>query len=226
MRRPVSLGLKSVVFAASLWPAASLLLAALTDQLNVNPYNAIVRSTGFWSLRFLCLTLAITPLRWLTGWHSVVTFRRMLGLFAFAYGTLHVLAYVAFDAVTAVGANDSVQPIAMTTQVLSTIWGDVVHRPFFAIGVVAFLLMVPLAATSTVGMIRRLGGRSWRNVHRLVYPATIASVVHTYWPLTARAQPYEVIVGVVLVLRIARAYARRPHKALPATDQGLAVGRS
>ncbi|HEV8262706.1 MAG TPA: hypothetical protein VGQ19_18370, partial [Burkholderiales bacterium] len=79
--------LKPLVFVVSLWPAASVLLAALTHQLNVNPFNAIVRDTGFWALRFLCLTLAITPFRWLTGWHSVVKLRRMMGLFSFFYGT-------------------------------------------------------------------------------------------------------------------------------------------
>src|SRR6267142_252083 len=156
--------LKSVVFAASLSPVAFLLWDVLTDQLNANPFNAIVRSSGFWSLRFLCLTLAITPLRWLTGWHSVVKFRRMFGLFGFFYATVHTAAYV---------------------------------------------LMAPLAATSTVGMIRRLGGRRWQALHRLAYPAAVASVLHTYWPLTLRAPRYAVILGIVFVLRVGRAYARR-----------------
>jgi sulfoxide reductase heme-binding subunit YedZ len=217
--RAVRLGLKPVVFLASLWPAASILLAALTHQLNINPFNAIVRSTGFWSLRFLCLTLAITPLRWLTGWHSVVKLRRMMGLFAFFYGTLHVLAYVVFDALAGVDAGDLVRPMVMTSHVLSAIYVDVVRRPFFAIGVAAFALMLPLAATSTVGMIRRLGGRRWQTVHRLVYAAAIAGVVHTYWPLTVRAQRYEMILGVVLALRLGRAYARRRPRELLATKR-------
>jgi sulfoxide reductase heme-binding subunit YedZ len=199
----------------SLWPVASVLLAALTHRLNINPFNEIVRSTGFWSLRFLCLTLAITPFRWLTGWHWVVKLRRMAGLFAFFYGTLHVLAYVAFDAFAGIDAADHVRPMLMTTLVLRAIYVDVVRRPFFAIGVAAFALMVPLAATSTAGMIRRLGGRRWRTVHRLVYAAAIASVVHTYWPLTVRAQRYEMILGVVIALRLGRAYARQsPRKLL------------
>jgi len=204
------MGLKPLVFVVSLWPAASPLLAALTHHLNINPFNAIVRSTGFWSLRFLCLTLAITPFRWLAGWHSVVKLRRMMGLFAFFYGTLHVLAYVVFDALAGVDDADRVRPMLMTSHVLSAIYVDVVRRPFFAIGVVAFVLMVPLAVTSTVGMIRRLGGRRWQTVHRLVYAAAIASVVHTYWPLPVRARRYEVILGLVLALRLGRAYARRP----------------
>ena len=202
--------IKPVVFAASLWPAASVPLAALAHQLNANPFNEIVRDTGFWSLRFLCVTLAITPFRWLTGWHSVVKFRRMMGLFAFFYGTLHVLAYVAFDVVAGVNAADRARPIRMTAEALSAIGSDVVRRPFYSIGVVGFALMVPLAATSTAGMIRRLGGSRWRGIHRLVYTAAIASVVHTYWPLTVRAQRYEVILGAVLALRVGRAYARQP----------------
>ena len=217
--RAIRLGLKPFAFVVSLWPAASVLLAALTHHLDINPFNAIVRSTGFWSLRFLCLTVAITPFRWLTGWHSVVKFRRMIGLFAFFYGTLHVLAYVVFDVFAGVDAADRVRPMLMTTHVVSAIYVDVVQRPFFAIGVAAFVLMVPLAATSTVGMIRRLGGRRWQTVHRLVYAAAIASVAHTYWPLTVRAQRYEMILGVVLALRLGRAYARRPLRELPATNR-------
>jgi sulfoxide reductase heme-binding subunit YedZ len=112
----------------------------------------------------------------------------------------------------------------MTTNALRAIYVDVVRRPFFAIGVVAFVLMVPLAATSSVGMIRRLGGRRWQAVHRLVYAAAIASVVHTYWPLTVRAQRYEMILGVIVALRLGRAYARRPLKELPATAS-VAAGR-
>ena len=199
---------KAFVFAASLGPAVSLAWAAWTHQLNVNPFNAIVRNTGLWSLRFLCLTIAITPLRWLTGWNDIVKGRRMLGLFAFFYGTLHVLAYVLFDRVAGLEAPDPARPLAMVTSLFQSIGADL-WRPFFAIGWVAFALMVPLAATSTVGMIRRLGGRRWRTVHRLVYIVVIMTVVHTYWPLTARAYRYEVIAAVVFALRLGRAYALR-----------------
>ena len=196
--RAVRLGLKPLVFAVSLAPLASLAWAAWAHQLNANPYNAIVRSTGFWSLRFICLTLAITPVRWLTGWHAVVKFRRMMGLFAFFYGTIHVAAYLVFD--------------RFASREFWAIGSDLV-RPFFYIGLVAFALMLPLAATSTVGMIRRLGGRRWQAVHRLVYIAAIASVLHTYWPLTTWLSCYSVILGIVMVLRLGRAYAmtRGPH---------------
>jgi len=200
--------LKSIVFAASLSPVAFLLWDVLTDQLNANPFNAIVRSSGFWSLRFLCLTLAITPLRWLTGWHSVVKFRRMFGLFGFFYATVHTAAYVLFDRLAGLDAWVRARPLIATAHTLSAIGVDLL-RPFFAIGLVALVLMAPLAATSTVGMIRRLGGRRWQALHRLAYPAAVASVLHTYWPLTLRAPRYAVILGIVFVLRVGRAYARR-----------------
>jgi methionine sulfoxide reductase heme-binding subunit len=210
--RAIRLGLKPLVFAVSLGPAAFLMWAALTHQLNVNPFNAIVRSTGFWSVRFLCLTLAVTPFRWLTGWHPVVKFRRMIGLFGFFYGTLHVLAYVCFDRFAALDAPDRARPMVMAAHLLWAIGVDVLQLPFLAIGFAAFALMVPLAATSTAGMVRRLGGRRWQTVHRLVYASAIASVVHTYWPLTVRVPRYGVIIGTVLALRLGRAYARRPPR--------------
>jgi sulfoxide reductase heme-binding subunit YedZ len=208
--RAVRLGLKPVVFAVSLLPIADLAWAAITHQLNANPFNAIVRSTGFWSLRFLCLTVAITPFRWLTGWNAVVKFRRMLGLFGFFYGTLHFLAYVFFDRLAGLAAPERARPLTAAAHVTWAIGVDVLRRPFFTIGFAAFVLLVPLAVTSTTGMMRRLGGRRWRAVHRLVYAAAIASVLHTYWPLTWRVPRYGLILGLVLALRLGRAYARRP----------------
>jgi sulfoxide reductase heme-binding subunit YedZ len=183
------------------------MLSDALAHVNAVAFNAIVRSTGFWSLRFLCLTLAITPFRWLTGWHSLVKFRRMMGLFAFFYGAVHTAAYVVFDRAAGLDASIRMLPLAATTQTLSGIGADLL-RPFFAIGLVALVLMAPLAGTSTVGMIRRLGGRHWQALHRLVYPAAAASVLHTYWPLTARMPYYALLLGIVFVLRLGRAYAR------------------
>src|SRR4051812_19166463 len=148
---------------------------ALTN-INASPFNAIVRNTGFWSLRFICLTLAITPLRWLTGWHSLVKYRRMMGLFAFFYAALHTAAYVIFDCVAKLDESVRATPSAATLHMLSAIGADLL-RPFFAIGLAGFVLMAPLAATSTVGMIRRLGGRRWQALHRLAYPAAVASIL-------------------------------------------------
>ena len=203
--RTVRLVLKPLVFLACLAPALYVPWMAWTHQLNANPFNAIVRSTGFWSLRFLCLSLAITPLRWLTGWHSLIRFRRMLGLFAFFYAVEHLAAYVAFDCLA---APDRIGLFAAAWSALRAIAVDA-QRPFFFIGWFAFAVMVPLAATSTASMIRRVGGMRWQLLHRLVYPAAIASVVHTYWPLTQRGPRYAAILSVVFVLRLARAYAHR-----------------
>jgi methionine sulfoxide reductase heme-binding subunit len=181
---------EQVVFAASLAPVAYWVWAASTHQLNENPFNAIVRDTGFWSLRFLCLTVALTPLRWLTGWHALAKFRRMIGLFAFFYGAIHFAAYLAFDALR--------DPMVLT---LSAMVADA-PRPFFALGYLSLVLMVPLAATSTSRMIRRLGGPRWKAVHRLVYPAAIAGVVHTYWPWTTHSPRYAVILAIILAVRV------------------------
>src|SRR5436309_5140511 len=176
-------------------------------HLNAISFNAIVRTTGFWSLRFLCLTLAITPVRWLTGWHSLVKFRRMMGLFSFFYGVVHTAAYIVFDRAAGLDASIRTQLVAATAHTLSAIGADLL-RPFFAIGLVALVLMAPLAATSTVAMIRRLGGRRWQPLHRLAYPAAVASGLHTYWPLIPRSPRYAVLLCIVFVLRLGRAYAR------------------
>ena len=213
--RAIRFVIKPVVFTAGLLPMALLVWSAATYQLDENPFNAIVRSTGYWSLRFLCLTLAITPLRWVTRWHPAVRFRRMMGLFAFFYALVHVVAYVVFDRVAGLSAPDRADTWLAASRVLSAIAVDVAQRPFFLVGLVAFVLLVPLAATSTTGMIRRLGGRRWQMLHRCVYAAAIASVVHTYWPLR-NVTRYELIVGVILTMRLCRAYARRtPSRPAP-----------
>ena len=174
----------------------------------MTPYTSIVRSTGFWSLRFLCLTLAITPVRWLTGWHSLVKYRRMLGLFGFFYGAIHTVAYVILDRVMALDAPARAHVPMAAQQTLFAIGEDLL-RPFFYIGLAALILMVPLAATSSAEMIRRLGGRRWQALHRLAYAAAVASILHTYWPLEPRLPRYAVLVGVIFILRIGRAYWRR-----------------
>src|SRR5690349_1648810 len=124
--------LSPLVFAASLSPIALVLWDA-SKNLNAIYFNGIVRSTGYWSLRFLCLTLAITPLRWLTGWHSLVKFRRMMGLFGFFYGVLHTAAYVVFDRAAALDESIRWQPLVATAHTLAAIGIDLL-RPFFAIG--------------------------------------------------------------------------------------------
>lgn len=199
---------KPLVFAASLSPLALIFWDTFTGERDIIYFNGIVRSTGYWSLRFLCLALAITPVRWLTGWHSLVKFRRMLGIFAFFYGVVHTAAYIFFDCIAALDAAVRDHFLEATAKTVSAIGVDLL-RPFFAIGFIALLLIAPLAATSTAGMIQRLGGRRWQALHRLTYPAAVASVLHTYWPLRPYVPRYVVILSIVFALRLGRAYAHR-----------------
>ena len=157
---------KLVLFINALIPLVLLLWDVYHKRVGPNPLEFATRTTGILTLVFLSLTVAVTPLRKIFGSNSLVKYRRMLGLFAFFYGALHLLTYVWFDRlfdVTSVGR-------------------DVVQRPFILVGMIAFVLMVPLAITSTNKMIKRLGGKRWARLHRLVYVAAIAGVVH-FWML-------------------------------------------
>jgi sulfoxide reductase heme-binding subunit YedZ len=157
---------KLVVFINALIPLVLLLWDVYQKRVGPNPLEVATRTTGMLTLVFLCLALAITPLRKIFGVNALVKFRRMLGLFAFFYGSLHLLTYVWFD---------------RQFHLLSTI-EDIGRRPFILLGMTAFVLMTPLAITSTNRMIKRLGGKRWAQLHRLVYFAAIAAVVH-FWML-------------------------------------------
>ncbi len=157
---------KFVVFVNSVIPLALLLLDLYRKQVGPNPLEFATRTTGMLTLVFLSLTVAITPLRRIFGINSLVKFRRMLGLFAFFYGSLHLLTYIWFDRLFN----------------FVSVAGDVVQRPFILVGMTAFLLMAPLAVTSTNKMVKRIGGKRWAKLHRLVYLAAIAGVVH-FWML-------------------------------------------
>jgi sulfoxide reductase heme-binding subunit YedZ len=180
--------LKPLVFLAALGPLAYLTWAALTDNLSANPISDITLETGTWTLRFLVITLAVTPLRRLTHWNDAVKFRRMLGLFAFFYGTLHFITYL---------------------------WLD----QFFDVsGIVA---MLPLAITSTAGWIRRLGGKNWQRLHRLIYVAAVCGVVHYWWLVKSDIQRpliYGFIFALLLGYRVVAAVRRRAPK--PAVASG------
>lgn len=165
-----------------------LVRAFLTDSLGVNPPETIQLETGRWALKFLLISLAVTPVRRITGWNSVIQYRRMLGLFAFFYATLHFLSYWAFDLTFAFGA----------------MVGDILKRPFIAMGFAAFVLLIPLALTSTKGWIRRLG-RKWALLHRLVYVAAICAVIHFAWKVkvfTGDPVIYAAILVLLLGFRI------------------------
>lgn len=193
--------LKPAVFAACLAPFGWLVFRALTDRLSVNPIEDITLTTGIWALRFLVASIAITPLRRITGWNRLIQYRRMIGLFAFFYAALHVTTYFALD----------LYPY------FDQMWADLTRRPFIIAGMIAFLAMVPLALTSTKGWIRRLG-RRWAQLHRLVYLSAIAAGIHYLWKVKiAVGSPvyYLALIGVLLLFRAGwalRARAARPSQ--------------
>ena len=152
---------KPLVFVASLGPVAWLVWAGLTGNLSANPLSDLTNETGVWALRFLCITLTITPLRRLTGWNAAIRFRRMAGLFAFFYGTLHFLTYTIADRFAGLDFPDGIVAWSTVKNLAASVGADIYKRPFITIGFTAFSLMVPLAVTSTAGMIRRLGGKRW-----------------------------------------------------------------
>ncbi len=180
--------LKPVVFLAALAPFGWLVFRALTDRLSVNPIEDITLTTGIWALRLLLVTLAITPIRRLTGWNQIIQYRRMLGLFAFFYATVHLLIYVVLD-----------QGLAF-----EFILADIAKRPYITAGMTAFVLMIPLALTSTKGWIRRLG-RRWQTLHRLIYVSAFAACLHFIWKVkVAIGEPvyYAVVLGILLCFRL------------------------
>lgn len=155
---------KPFVFAAALLPLALLVLATRNGTLGADPVATLEHETGLWALRFLLATLAITPLRRTTGWHWLIRYRRMLGLFAFFYASLHLLIYLVVD--------------------LGGFWAqvfeEIAKKPFITVGFLAWLLMIPLALTSTKAMMRRLG-RRWATLHKLVYAIGVLAVLHFLW---------------------------------------------
>ena len=188
--------LKPLVFLACLGPFAYLLYNAFFGDLGVNPLETITNYTGIWTLRLLAATIAITPLRWLTKWNPIINFRRMIGLFAFFYATLHFLTYFIFD----------------RSFMLDGLWEDVVLRPYITVGFTAFVLMIPLALTSTRGWIRRLGGKRWNLLHKLVYLSATLGVLHYWWKVKLDVTDpmiYAVIVGVLLGARAWKSVAKR-----------------
>lgn len=183
------LAIKGTLFALALLPFLRMVWLTATGQL-VEPLEFITRGTGDWVLYFLCITLAITPLRRLSKWNWLVRLRRMAGLFAFFYACLHALAFLWFDHFFDVAA----------------MWKDVLKRPFITVGFTAFVLLIPLAATSTNAMVRRLGGKRWQWLHRLVYVIAPLGILHFWWMKAGKqdfAQPilFGLIVALLLGVR-------------------------
>ena len=196
--------LKAALFILALIPLVRLAAGALyfPDWLGANPAEHITRSTGDWTLRLLLATLAVTPLRTLSGWNWLLRLRRMLGLFTFFYGLVHLASYVSFDHVF-----DAAE-----------IARDIVKRPFISVGFTALALMIPLALTSTSAMVRRLGARRWLALHRLVYLIAPLGVLHFWWMVKAdTTEPaiYAAVLAVLLACRMAPK-RKRPGRAAPA----------
>jgi sulfoxide reductase heme-binding subunit YedZ len=184
---------KPVLFAACLLPFAWLVFAASTNALGANPAEALIRATGDWTLRFLCLTLSVTPLRQWTGQPALARFRRMLGLFAFFYVCLHFLSYSWLDM--------GFDPDAIVR--------DIPKRPFALVGFTAFLLLIPMAATSFNRAIKALGAARWQRLHRAVYVVVLLGLLHFFWMRAAKnnfgdVAPYAVVIAVLLGWRLRR----------------------
>ncbi len=180
--------LKTALFILCLLPLAHYAAGLWQDTLGANPIEALTRGLGDWALRLLLITLAVTPLRRLSGWAWLLKLRRMLGLFAFFYASLHLIAYLWLDQFFD----------------WAEIGRDILKRPFITIGMATFLLLAPLAATSTKAMIRRLGGQRWQRLHRLIYPAALLAVLHFTWMVKVDVREpalYGVILAVLLGLR-------------------------
>lgn len=188
--------LKTLVFVLALLPLAYYGWGAWHDTLGANPVEAVTRGMGTWTLNFLLITLAITPLRKLTGWHAALRLRRMLGLFTFFYAALHLTSYLWFDQFFAWGE----------------IARDILERPFITVGMAAFVLLVPLAATSSNFAIRRLGGRRWQALHRTVYAIGILAVLHYSWLVKADQSQPLLYGGILVVLLGLRAWWREVER--------------
>jgi methionine sulfoxide reductase heme-binding subunit len=184
---------KPLLFAAALGPLAWLVWGAVANTLGANPAEALIRSTGDWTLRLLCLTLAITPLRQISGWHALARLRRMLGLFAFFYGLLHFLCFAWLD----MGFD------------VPAILADIPKRPFILVGTAALLLMLPLAATSFNRAIKALGATRWQALHRAVYAVALLALLHFFWMRAgkndfAEWSVYAAVLAVLLGWRVWR----------------------
>jgi methionine sulfoxide reductase heme-binding subunit len=182
---------KPVLFVLALGPLAGLVWSAAHDALGANPAEALIHSTGDWTLRLLCLTLTVTPLRQWTGWHALARLRRMIGLFTFFYGVLHFLCFAWLD----MGFD------------LAAIVKDIGKRPFILVGSAALLSMAPLAATSFNRAIKALGAKRWQALHRTVYATALLAILHFFWMRTAKnnfaeVAVYAAIIGALLGWRL------------------------
>ena len=199
---------KVAVFLACLVPLGLLILRALHNGLGANPVEFITHATGDWTIRFIVITLAITPLRKILKVPDLIRFRRMFGLFAFFYACLHFSIWIGIDKFFD----------------FSEMWKDIEKRRFITVGMAALLLMIPLALTSTAGWIRRLGGRRWRMIHRLIYGSAILAVIHYYWLVKSDVRKPLLYGGIVAVLLGWRAANWALHRRNPSTIRAASPG--
>ena len=187
---------KPIVWILCLLPLALLIYDGFTDNLTANPIEKITNTTGIWTLRLIVASLLVTPLRWATGINQLINYRRVIGLFAFFYGSIHFTVFFFLDHQFDFGA----------------MWTDVLERPYIAAGFAAFVLMIPLAITSTTGWIRRMGGRKWNLLHKLIYITALAAVLHYYLKVKLDGSyPVYYGIGVAFLLgfRAWRYFAKR-----------------
>ena len=203
----IRLGLKPAIFVLSLLPLVWLAWQGYAGQLGANPIETITHGTGEWALRFLLITLAMTPLRRMTGSPWPIRVRRMLGLFAFFYATLHLFTYLWLD------------QFFWWEEILR----DIAKRPFITVGMLAFALLLPLAVTSTNAMMRRLGGARWKRLHRLAYVIPALGVLHFLWVVKADTlEPlvYGLVLAALLALRLPWMARRTARSTARATEMG------
>jgi methionine sulfoxide reductase heme-binding subunit len=198
---------KPALFLLALLPLALLVWGAFNNTLGANPAEALIRGTGDWTLRFLCLTLAVTPVRNWTGWNALARLRRMLGLYAFTYGALHFLAFAWLDQGFEVDA----------------ILKDIAKRPFILVGTAALLLMLPLAATSFNKAIKTLGAARWQALHKAVYAVALLGLLHFFWMRAAKNNfgewsIYAAVLAVLLGWRVWNAMKKRGYFMKPGSQ--------
>ena len=191
--------IKITLFALCLLPAIRLLWAAYTDDFGPNPVEFVQRWTGSWTFNLLLITLCVTPLRAMTHLHWLTRLRRMLGLFCFFYASLHFLSFIGFD------HDFAIDDIAK----------DIIKRPFVTVGFAAFLLLIPLAATSSNRAIRKLGGRKWQDLHRNIYLISILATVHYFWLVKATAVLWPIAYGGAVAILLGWRIRERKRKAIP-----------
>jgi len=206
--------LQAALFVAALLPLARLFFLGFNAGLGANPVEFVIRSLGTWTLVALVVTLSITPMRLATGWAWPLRLRRMFGLFAFFYAVLHFSAYLWLDQWFDVAA----------------IWKDVLKRPYITVGAVTLMLLVPLAITSSNGWVRRLGGRNWQRLHRLVYVVAGLAVLHFWWQRAAKndfSEPlaYAIVIGLLLGVRLLRSVWQRYGRMDSSANNSSTVSR-